>query len=171
MSSEPIFSFAAHNKKHTTDKLHIIVHNFAPEREENPEFRLDENTPNKLTVKLRITGGDYGAEIESQCGLKGIFLQNDLQGLDSFYERFGNIDTVYFFMPVPEIDFDRLERDGDSIANYKNPYENIPDKYRIKITDDIVCERCRDNFQANLRYKDRGFDLGPGGFGPKLLDE
>jgi hypothetical protein len=170
MSPEPIFSFAAHNKKHTTDKLHIIVHNFAPEREKDTEYRIDENTPNKLTVKLRITGGDYGAEIESQCGLKGIFLQNDLQGLESFYERFGKIDTVYFFMPMRKIDFERLEEEGDDIANYKIP-EEIPDKYRIKITDDRVCEKCRDNFEANLRYKERGFDLGAGGFGPKLLDE
>jgi hypothetical protein len=160
----PIFTYAAHNKIHTTDKLHIIVHNFAPERETDPEFRIDENTKNKDAVQVRILGSDFGAGIESQCGLKGIFLQNDLRGIESFRERYGKIDTVYFFMPVPSLDIEKLD------TNKFKTLDEVPDEYRIQITDERVCDRCRDNFEANLRHKDRS-ELGPGGFGPKLLDK
>jgi hypothetical protein len=48
--------------------------------------------------------------------------------------------------------------------------DEVPDEYRIQITDERVCDICRDNFEANLRKKDR-FELEPGGFGPKLLDK
>ena len=154
-----------HNKIHTTDKLHIIVHIILLQNmKKDPDYRIDENTTNKYAVELRIVGDDYGAEIESQCGLKGIFLQNDLRGIESFHERYGKIDTVYFFMPVPSLDIEKLVND-----KFKT-LDEVPDEYRIQIADERVCDRCRDNFEANLRHKDR-FELGPGGFGPKLLDK
>jgi hypothetical protein len=127
----PIFYYAFHSKPHSTDKLHIIT----PVYHRDPEGPVD-----KREDPARF---DYGVEVESECGLKGILIHptrdvydaDDYEGmgLKQFREKFGDIDKVYFFM-IP------LLRASMPIV--------IAERM---IPEDRICERCKDNRDANVR--------------------
>jgi hypothetical protein len=77
----------------------------------------------------------FGRGVQSVCGLKGILIQNESQNAEYFRRVFGKIDTVYFFMPIPRIDIKtRLTMDHDE-----------------EVTEDMICERCRENFEVHHR--------------------
>lgn len=129
-----IFICAAHSKTIATidtKPLHIILHSYL----RKPVDDLKENTS---------TGSaDYGALVQSECGLKGILIKTDVDairaddfegmGLEYFRKKYGDIQTVYFFMPP-------LLRTSQEIAIAEG-----------LIPDDIVCERCRDNLEGKVR--------------------
>lgn len=129
-----IFICAAHSKTIATidtKTLHIILHSYL----RKPVDDLKENTS---------TGSaDYGALVQSECGLKGILIKTDVDairaddfegmGLEYFRKKYGDIQTVYFFMPP-------LLRTSQEIAIAEG-----------LIPDDIVCERCRDNLEGKVR--------------------
>ncbi len=73
----------------------------------------------------------FGGHVQSACGLKGIFIQNDSQNIVEFYRVFGKIDTVYFFMPMTRLD--------------------IQTGREIEVDEYMICERCRENFDLQYR--------------------
>ncbi|MFL6496663.1 MAG: hypothetical protein ACJ703_09610 [Nitrososphaera sp.] len=93
----PIFYYAFHSKPQSTDKLHIVVHSY----NRNPTGPANQQPDPSLD--------DYGLIVESECGLEGILVKPDKDaikegdfegmGLKHFREKFGDIDTIYFFMP------------------------------------------------------------------------
>jgi hypothetical protein len=135
-----IFTYAFHSKANVAiDKLHIIV----------KVYHKDPNGP----VKQREdpAKGDYGSLVESECGLKGVLIKTDVEamrsddfegmGLKHFRDKYGGIDTAYFFMP---------------------PFLRVSMPIAIAegmIPDDRVCGKCRDNLEANIRNAKRGDSL------------
>lgn len=129
-----IFICAAHSKTigtTNTKPLHIILHSYV----RKPVDDLSENTS---------TGSaDYGALVQSECGLKGILIKTDVDairagdfegmGLEYFRKKYGGINTVYFFMPP-------LLRTSQEMAIAEGLFP-----------DDMVCERCRDNLETKVR--------------------
>jgi hypothetical protein len=129
-----IFICAAHSKTIgtiDTKPLHVILHSYL----RKPVDELSKNTSTDST--------DYGALVQSECGLKGILIKTDADaimahdfegmGLEYFRKKYGGIESVYFFMPP-------LLRTSQEIAIAES-----------LIPDDMVCERCRDNLEAKVR--------------------
>jgi hypothetical protein len=129
-----IFICAAHSKSIgtiDTKPLHIILHSNV----RKPVDDLSENTS--------TSSPDYGALVQSECGLMGILIKTDVDaikaddfegmGLEYFRKKYGGIETVYFFMPP-------LLRTSQEIAIAEG-----------LIPDEMVCERCRDNLEAKVR--------------------
>ncbi|MFL6484262.1 MAG: hypothetical protein ACJ70Z_06065 [Nitrososphaera sp.] len=128
----PIFYYAFHSKPQSTDKLHIIVHSHTRSpggpANQQPDPSLD----------------DYGLIVESECGLEGILVKPDKDaikegdfegmGLKHFREKFGDIDTIYFFMPP-------VLRVSMPVAISQ---EGIIHK-------DKLCEMCKNNLKADAR--------------------
>jgi hypothetical protein len=127
----PIFYYAFHSKPHATDKLHILVQVY----HRDPEGPVDQREdPARF---------DYGVEVESECGLKGISIRNtkdvydsrdyEGMGLKQFRQKFSDIDKVYFFM-IP------LLRASMPIAIAED-----------MISEDKICQKCKDNLNANVK--------------------
>jgi hypothetical protein len=129
-----IFYYAFHSKPHATDKLHIIV----------PSYVRDPSRELPVEQQDDPASGDYGSFlVESECGLKGILIKSDVDayrdqdfdgmGLTHFRDKFSDINKPYFFM-IP------LLRASMPIAIAEG-----------MISQDRVCDRCRDNLDANVR--------------------
>ena len=153
----PIFTYALHSKTIITDKAHIIVHEWAPEvlreeeiaqKEEAEKARRGEESEGIPTMFSQMSDWDFitqsfGGQVQSVCGLKGILIQNESQNTEYFRRVFGKIDTVYFFTPIPRIDIKtRLTMDHDE-----------------EVTEDMICERCRENFEVHHNDIKRKLDI------------
>jgi hypothetical protein len=144
----PIFTYALHNKTTITDKAHIIVHEWAPEVLRDTTIEDEETGEERKSFLATWSDVDFitqsfGGEVQSVCGLKGILIRNETQNTEYFRRVFGKIDTVYFFTPIPRIDIKtRLTMDHDE-----------------EVTEDMICERCRENFEVRHRDIKRKFDI------------